>query len=1057
MSATTRPQTRRLLGLALALSCVAGCSNDDSAPQDAQTLARAAAREALLTVPTAETWKLAGLKKQVHVVHTEGGVAHIYAADRDDLTRVHGFVAARDRFFIMDLLRRLGLGRVGELFGSLGVASDVRSRGIGMTGVADRILKHMSPELTAVLDGYAEGINAYIAAVEAGQLPAPSEVLLAAPLLGHSKPTDMMQPFSRRDVAGVLAVVLFEQGYERSDIDRALLRRQIEKAFPGKPDAELRRTGALTDVFERVAPVFAVRTTQGFGLNGAPAAPPPPPPNTVRSMESGGAHARPLPVPESSLLRLRGRLAAMDGVWGHDQRLGFGSNIWAVDGQHTADGGAILSSDGHLALAVPSLFWRVGLDTRLFGDGETHQLGLTFAGLPLMAAGTNGDVAWSTTYLYGDITDYYLEELQLDEAGLPLSARWQDGWQTLKATDEAYQTAAIKLLGSAGGPQTWTRWETQDGRRIVEIEGRDATPEEIVDPKGKLKKGEALVNVLGAVVVPGDVDGDGRISAISMDLTTLDVGDTAGAVDGFGHAASVGEIRHLMRGLVGWAQNTMAIDRHGSILYSGYNATPCRKNLTRDAQGRFAAGADPRDLLDGRKYGGFRIPLAQGAVDEEAGKTAPEACVVPFERWPQALNPAAGYVVNANNDFAGTSFDNILGNDEWYVGGPWVLGYRASEIDSHVKALAAKKEVTPDAMAAVQGVHRSVHAQLLLPHLQAALAAGDAALAKAPQARSPQESRLAGIRQAGGARFAEVAQRLSAWQTHGGIAESGVATFYHQPSATQRADAVATMIFNAWAVELMHRIFDDEGIAWDPTMLLRALPSLLDGRGPGKGVGLASFSTATHESVFFDDLGTPEVERSEEVLLRALQDALARLAAKPVGHGKGGFGTENMDDWLWGLRHWLRLDSLLAGFVEGGGGALGALTKGLSISPDRLPLAEGLEAGDPRKKLPGFPRGGDYGAVDAAAPNALRSAVYPDDSARDFSYAHGPVMRMVIALGGKQGFEGRNIIPGGQSALTDAPNYDDQLRLWLGNKTWPMRFEATDVVAGATRRELFTP
>ena len=55
------------------------------------------------------------------MLRVEGGIPHIYASDRADLARVFGFVQAQDRFFSMDLARRLGLGEVSSLLGDSAV------------------------------------------------------------------------------------------------------------------------------------------------------------------------------------------------------------------------------------------------------------------------------------------------------------------------------------------------------------------------------------------------------------------------------------------------------------------------------------------------------------------------------------------------------------------------------------------------------------------------------------------------------------------------------------------------------------------------------------------------------------------------------------------------------------------------------------------------------------------------------------------------------------------------------------------------------------------------
>jgi penicillin amidase len=110
-------------------------------------------------------------------------------------------------------------------------------------------------------------------------------------------------------------------------------------------------------------------------------------------------------------------------------------------------------------------------------------------------------------------------------------------------------------------------------------------------------------------------------------------------------------------------------------------------------------------------------------------------------------------------------------------------------------------------------------------------------------------------------------------------------------------------------------------------------------------------------------------------------------------------------------------------------------------------LDGGVPKDDPRHDLKWFPRDGDQFSVDAANPGF---------SGTKFSYGSGPVMRMVVSLKGDE-VKGQNIIPGGQSALTDSPFFADQARLWLANKTLPMRFSPTDVAAGAVSREVYRP
>src|SRR5690606_7718544 len=114
--------------------------------------------EQILAIPETERWAVPQLSRAVQVVRTEANIPHIYAHSRRDLAIVQGFVVARDRFFMMDLARRLGTGTISELLGDAALEVDQESRGTGMTYVADQILASLPPDLLDYLDAYAAGV-----------------------------------------------------------------------------------------------------------------------------------------------------------------------------------------------------------------------------------------------------------------------------------------------------------------------------------------------------------------------------------------------------------------------------------------------------------------------------------------------------------------------------------------------------------------------------------------------------------------------------------------------------------------------------------------------------------------------------------------------------------------------------------------------------------------------------------------------------------------------------------------------------------------------------------
>ena len=238
-----------------------------------------------------------------------------------------------------------------------------------------------------------------------------------------------------------------------------------------------------------------------------------------------------------------------------------------------------------------------------------------------------------------------------------------------------------------------------------------------------------------------------------------------------------------------------------------------------------------------------------------------------------------------------------------------------------------------------------------------------------------------------------------------------------------------------------HRLTDDNTVG-------RFIDAVLNGRGGGNPSGLITYRVDIGESSLFDDARTDVIERSRELIALSLVDALDHAALPPIAKGAGGFGSDDMSTWLWGLRHLLVVDSIIAPFLTDSA-ALLAFANLFAITPRLLPLTdEALDAEDPRKGLPGFPRPGGNFAVD--------SAEHGFDM-NDYSYRAGPVMRMVIGLNPDGTVIGQNIIPGGQSGLKDSPHFADQLGLWLGNRAYPIRFNVPDVLEFAATKERFYP
>lgn len=976
----------------------------------------------LLDVAETERFTLPGLEGEAYVLRTEANIPHIYAANRTDLGRAHGFVAARDRFFAIDFYRRSGLATLSGILGDAAFDLDAETIQVGTPALAEMALTQLDrdPELGAFVDAFAEGINTYIDAVKNGDLPVPTEYDLTAGILGADDPEDLMEPFSRRDIAGAAATLIYFSGFETTDLGRARAAARAETMFDGAPDEALREAGLWGDIWEAAAPPMSVRSAPDFVV--APYAAP-----AAAAVPGAPPAAK---APQALVERAAAWGARFEERLGHDRLDGWGSNAWAVSAAHTADGRAVMAGDGHLSLSLPTIVWQVGLDTaHLGGEGGYTHRGMTLSALPFLLSGTNGNVAWSSTQLMGDITDWYTDEIQLDGAGLPSATRFGADWKPIRRESREVFVRGVPLFGPER-TESVDRWITWDGRTITEIEGRRVGgPEEA-------GAGEVAVRLKGDWIVPADTDGDDKISAISFAYTGLQVPNLLGMLDSPATAQDLDDMEALLDDVVALSQNFIAIDSKGSAMYSAFQGTPCRGHLPRDASGRWLDGADPRYLIDGTRYAGFTLPANADGTLIHGGEGS--SCILSYDQVPHSRDPAQGYLFTANNDPGGHSLDDSLTNDAHYIGGPWIEGYRADAIDRDLAAAVAEGTANVAKMGEIQGDHTSTLGRQFADDLVAAIDHCDAD--DAPAA-------VQALCDANTASFADVHDRITAWIAAGWQADSGVVTFYDDGGDPD--NAVATMIFNAWLARFVNGAMGDEGFdgLWYPTGgtgTLRLFTQMVDGRGPGNPLGLAQWSPDTMESVYWDHRYTEGRETSEQIALQALVDAIAFLEGPQESPGFGGFGTTDRDAWRWGLRHHVRFPSML---LEALGDEFGFLVSSLTIDPSRFPVADGLSAGDPRYDLPGFPRPGDHLGIDAGDPGL---------GGTRFDYDSGPVFRMAISLG-PDGMAGQNVLPGGQSGLVDDPYYDDQAKLWLGNEAIPMWFEVDEVIAAATGRETLTP
>lgn len=313
-----------------------------------------------------------GLSAEASIERDARGIPTINASTRADLAFATGFAHAQDRFFQMDLSRRLAAGELSELFGEVALKTDRRTRRFGFRAVARRVVAAAPPGERDIIAAYARGVNAGLASLEAR----PWEYLLS-----RATPREWLAEDSVLVVHSMWWQLQY--GTLRDELDR----RRLERAAAKQGDADQVRT-LIT---------FVYAGHSGWDTpNYSKEAP------CVQSICTDAAPVLTQPFP--SLLRFAG--AAETSA---DEARKPGSNGWAVAGQHTRSGVALVANDMHLDLGVPAVWYPARL--RVLPSGTPLPAapldisGVTLPGTPAVAAGSNGHVAWGFTNSYGDFAD----------------------------------------------------------------------------------------------------------------------------------------------------------------------------------------------------------------------------------------------------------------------------------------------------------------------------------------------------------------------------------------------------------------------------------------------------------------------------------------------------------------------------------------------------------------------------------------------------------------------------------------------------------------------------
>ena len=112
-----------------------------------------------------------GIAGPVEIVRDADAIPHIFASTKLDALFGLGYVHAQDRLWQMEFQRRIGHGRLSEIFGDATIPQDRFLRTVGFGRAARSAWDHLPDDARQQINAYCAGVNAFISTHHGRLLP----------------------------------------------------------------------------------------------------------------------------------------------------------------------------------------------------------------------------------------------------------------------------------------------------------------------------------------------------------------------------------------------------------------------------------------------------------------------------------------------------------------------------------------------------------------------------------------------------------------------------------------------------------------------------------------------------------------------------------------------------------------------------------------------------------------------------------------------------------------------------------------------------------------------
>lgn len=293
--------------------------------------------------------QIVGLSSEVDVIYDDYGIPHISADNTQDAFRALGYIHAKDRLFQMDVLRRIGSGKLAEFFGKDLLKTDRFFRTIGTKKHAEEsvskwMIKHPQKPYMQLSQAYIDGINQFIE-----EEHFPLEYLFLGSTPEKFTVTDLYYTVSYMSYSFAIAL--------QEDPMANYIQSELGADY-------VNSLGLHHDsTWHTLKNTFASDTSLVGEIQ-----------NIVSSL------------PAAPFL---------------------GSNSWVLSPQKSKSGKVLFCNDTHIGFAQPSVWYEAHIESP-----ELSLYGNFLAGFPFPLVGHTNRHAWGLTMFQNDDMDLYAEEIE---------------------------------------------------------------------------------------------------------------------------------------------------------------------------------------------------------------------------------------------------------------------------------------------------------------------------------------------------------------------------------------------------------------------------------------------------------------------------------------------------------------------------------------------------------------------------------------------------------------------------------------------------------------------